>query len=177
MSNLLHVSAAPHARSKTTTKQIMRDVLIALLPATVFGMIYFGLNAVLVVIASVATAVATEYVYEKSDEAADHDCGLFRCSYRSADRDEYAAGNSILDADAWQYFCNHRSKDAVRWSGSELHEPGTGSKMFPDDFLCKVHDGISGGCNDRCDTAGSFEARGVHLRSGFVLRYDSRNHR
>ena len=66
MSNLLHVSAAPHARSKTTTKQIMRDVLIALLPATVFGMIYFGLNAVLVVIASVATAVATEYVYEKA---------------------------------------------------------------------------------------------------------------
>ena len=66
MSTLLHVSAAPHARSKTTTKQIMRDVLIALLPATVFGMIYFGLNAVLVVIASVATAVVTEYVYEKA---------------------------------------------------------------------------------------------------------------
>ena len=37
LSNLINVSAAPHVRSKVTTASIMRDVVIALLPATVFG--------------------------------------------------------------------------------------------------------------------------------------------
>ena len=63
---LLHVSSSPHARSRTTTAVLMRDVLIALLPATVFGIVYFGLNSLLVVVATVATAVLTEYIYEKA---------------------------------------------------------------------------------------------------------------
>ena len=63
---MLHVSSSPHARNHTTTAIIMRDVLIALLPAAIFGVIYFGLNALLVTIASVTTAVVTEYIYEKA---------------------------------------------------------------------------------------------------------------
>lgn len=66
MASMLHVSSSPHARSRITTASIMRDVLIALLPATAFGVIYFGVNALLVVVASVTVAVLTEYIYEKA---------------------------------------------------------------------------------------------------------------
>ena len=70
LSNLINVSAAPHVRSKVTTASIMRDVVIALLPATVFGIwnsqrYGLGLNAFLLLAVCVIFCVATEYVYEK----------------------------------------------------------------------------------------------------------------
>ena len=65
MSELLHVSSSPHVRSKITTNDIMLMVVIALLPATVFGIYNFGPRALLLILLSVATCVLTEYVYEK----------------------------------------------------------------------------------------------------------------
>lgn len=66
MSHLLHVSASPHIRSKVTTKQLMRDVVIALMPATLFGIGYFGVNALLIILATCTTAVLSEYIYERA---------------------------------------------------------------------------------------------------------------
>jgi electron transport complex protein RnfD len=54
------LSSSPHVRSVETTGRIMRDVIIALLPATVLGVIFFGLNALWVVLVSTAVAVGTE---------------------------------------------------------------------------------------------------------------------
>ncbi len=65
MGKLLNVSSSPHVRSKDTTKSIMTDVCIAMLPATVFGVYLFGIKALLVVIATVAACVVSEYVFEK----------------------------------------------------------------------------------------------------------------
>lgn len=65
MSELLHVSSSPHVRSKITTNDIMLMVVIALLPATVFGIYNFGPRALLLILLSVATCVLTEYIYEK----------------------------------------------------------------------------------------------------------------
>lgn len=65
MGKLLNVSSSPHVRSNETTKSIMTDVCIAMLPATAFGVVQFGIHALLVVIATVIACVASEYVYEK----------------------------------------------------------------------------------------------------------------
>ena len=65
MSEKYHVSASPHVRSDVSTKKIMRDVCIALLPATLFGIGFFGVKALLVILATCATCVLTEYVYQK----------------------------------------------------------------------------------------------------------------
>jgi electron transport complex protein RnfD len=54
------MSSSPHVRSSETTGRIMRDVLIALLPATVCGIYFFGWNAALVVLVGIAAAVGTE---------------------------------------------------------------------------------------------------------------------
>ena len=42
MSDLYNVTASPHIRSKASTSRIMLYVIIALLPATVFGIFNFG---------------------------------------------------------------------------------------------------------------------------------------
>lgn len=64
MSDLLNVSSGPHVRSKYTTSKIMGLVLLALLPATGYGIYHFGVRAALIVVISVATCVLTELVYE-----------------------------------------------------------------------------------------------------------------
>lgn len=64
MNELLHVSSSPHVRSKVRTDQIMLMVVIALLPASCFGIYNFGLRALMLICVSVATCVLTELIYE-----------------------------------------------------------------------------------------------------------------
>lgn len=65
MSDLLKVSSNPHIRAKDTTAKIMLYVIIGLLPATGFGIYNFGLRALLVILVTIVSTVATEYIYEK----------------------------------------------------------------------------------------------------------------
>lgn len=65
MSKLLNLSSNPHIRDNVTTAEIMRDVFIALIPTTLYGIIQWGFNATLVCILTVAAAVLSELVYEK----------------------------------------------------------------------------------------------------------------
>lgn len=66
MSDLMKVSSNPHIRSKVTTSNIMLAVVIALLPAAGFGIYNFGLDALILIIITVATTVLTEFIYEKA---------------------------------------------------------------------------------------------------------------
>ena len=61
--NTVQISGTPHVRKKRTTRGIMLDVLIALLPATVAGLVYFGARAAVTIVISVAASVATEWVW------------------------------------------------------------------------------------------------------------------
>lgn len=63
MQNKLTISSSPHLRTPDTTAGIMLDVIIALLPATIFGIIIFGLRSLLVVAVSIAAAVLSEFVW------------------------------------------------------------------------------------------------------------------
>lgn len=65
MSDLMKVSSNPHIRSKTSTGNIMLAVVIALLPATGFGIYNFGLDALILIAVTVASTVFTEYIYDK----------------------------------------------------------------------------------------------------------------
>lgn len=66
MENRLIVSSSPHVQTTTKVNTIMRDVIIALLPATFAGIYYFGLPALVNVIISVVGAVAAEYIVQKA---------------------------------------------------------------------------------------------------------------
>lgn len=63
---LLNVSSSPHIRSKLTTGSVMLDVVLALLPAAVFGIYRYGLHAFLVIAVSVLTAVLTEFLFDRA---------------------------------------------------------------------------------------------------------------
>lgn len=60
----LILSAAPHMRSKDSTRTIMRDVLIALSPAVIASVIIFGFRSLLVEAVCVASAVFFEWAFE-----------------------------------------------------------------------------------------------------------------
>ncbi|MBQ5672312.1 MAG: RnfABCDGE type electron transport complex subunit D, partial [Oscillospiraceae bacterium] len=59
------VSVSPHLHSKVSTKTLMRDVCIAMVPALVAAVLIFGVRALLVTAVSVAAAVLTEFLYQK----------------------------------------------------------------------------------------------------------------
>lgn len=59
------VSVNPHIYAKDTTQTIMRDVLIALFPAVIASIVFFGVKALLVEAVCVAVAVVCEWAFEK----------------------------------------------------------------------------------------------------------------
>lgn len=56
------VSSSPHFNGKKTTQNIMLDVIIALVPAMIASVVYFGLSAALVIVTSVTACVLCEYI-------------------------------------------------------------------------------------------------------------------
>ncbi|MBO7319901.1 MAG: RnfABCDGE type electron transport complex subunit D, partial [Clostridia bacterium] len=65
MAKKLTVSASPHVRSKETTTGIMLDVIIALVPALIMCVVYFGLRALVLTAVCVASCVVFEYISRK----------------------------------------------------------------------------------------------------------------
>ena len=56
------VTSSPHIRSKKNTKSIMLDVIIALIPTLLVGVLNFGMQALLVTVVSIVSALAAEWV-------------------------------------------------------------------------------------------------------------------
>ena len=65
MDKMLHVSSSPHVRAKDSTNRIMLYVILALLPTTLFGIFNFGPKSLLLIVLTIASCVATEWVFEK----------------------------------------------------------------------------------------------------------------
>ena len=63
MENKLHISVSPHIHRKRTTTTIMLDVIIALLPTTIAGVIFFGLRSLAVIGVCVGTSVLSEFLF------------------------------------------------------------------------------------------------------------------
>lgn len=65
LNEILTVSATPHLRTKETSSKIMIDVAIALMPALLASVYFFGARALVVTVASVVTAVLSEFIFQK----------------------------------------------------------------------------------------------------------------
>lgn len=68
MSDLYKVSSNPHVRDNNTTSSIMLDVIIALIPATIFGVYNAGndaIHAMLLILACVGSCIFFEYIFQK----------------------------------------------------------------------------------------------------------------
>lgn len=63
--HLLKVSSSPHIRTQDSVQRLMLDVIIALVPAIVAAVVYFGLRALWVILVSVVFCVLAEAVTQK----------------------------------------------------------------------------------------------------------------
>ena len=60
----LHISSTPHIHQKgSSTRNIMLDVVIAMLPAAIAGIVIFGIKALWVILTCVASAVLAEFLF------------------------------------------------------------------------------------------------------------------
>jgi len=65
MSILKNVSSSPHFRNKTNTQALMLDVIIAMVPASIFSVYNFGIKALLIIACTILACVASEYLWQK----------------------------------------------------------------------------------------------------------------
>lgn len=65
MSNKLSVSSSPHIHGEFSTQGIMLDVIISLIPVSVYGCVIFGLRAALILAVCVIGAVLSEFIWNK----------------------------------------------------------------------------------------------------------------
>lgn len=66
MSDKLYVvSSSPHARSKDTVSRTMRDVMLALTPAALFSIFFFGIDALLTIAICIGASVFAEWLFQK----------------------------------------------------------------------------------------------------------------
>lgn len=63
--NKLVVSSSPHIRTQVTTDKIMLDVIIALVPASIAAIVFFGWTALLNIVICVGTCVLSEYLFNR----------------------------------------------------------------------------------------------------------------
>lgn len=63
MDNSIVISTPPHVKSRRTTRKIMLDVLIALLPCAIMGCVFFGWQALVIELISVAICFLSEFCY------------------------------------------------------------------------------------------------------------------
>lgn len=63
--NNMTVSVSPHLRSERTTQKVMLDVIIALIPALIASVLFFGWRSLLLVCVSAAACVLSEYIWER----------------------------------------------------------------------------------------------------------------
>ena len=63
MSNMLSIAPSPHVHGVFSTRRLMVDVLIALAPAWLVGLWFFGLGAFIITIISVGCCVGFEYLF------------------------------------------------------------------------------------------------------------------
>ncbi|MEA1987081.1 MAG: RnfABCDGE type electron transport complex subunit D, partial [Candidatus Marinimicrobia bacterium] len=61
--NLLILKSSPHLKSDYSIKKVMQGVLFALLPATIFGVVIFGLRSLLMIGVGILSAVLTELIF------------------------------------------------------------------------------------------------------------------
>ena len=61
----LIVSSSPHIKSQRTTPFFMQDVVLALVPVLIMGVVYFSYRALLIVLISVLSCVFFESLYTK----------------------------------------------------------------------------------------------------------------
>jgi electron transport complex protein RnfD len=65
MSNLLNVSPSPHTHGKESTQKLMLNVVVALIPALIASVFYFGIGAIIVTATSVASCLFFEYLIQR----------------------------------------------------------------------------------------------------------------
>jgi electron transport complex protein RnfD len=61
----LLVSSAPHIHGKENTRNLMRDVIIALIPAVLVSIYYFGFAAIKLVLVGVISCMLVEFLIQK----------------------------------------------------------------------------------------------------------------
>ena len=126
MEDRLIVTASPHIRDASTTRGLMGNVVIALLPAVLAAGLIFGVQALVLVAVTTLACVAFEYIYEKLLKKAQHRGRPVRRCHRHHSGAEHARGHAALDRRCRRVRRHRHHEAAVRRPWLQLRQPRAG---------------------------------------------------
>lgn len=140
MNKLLHTSSSPHVRDQTDTTRIMIDVIIALMPATLYGIYQFKLNAALIVVVSVLTCVLSEYLFEyfMKKPITIKDCSAIVTRTHSCIKSSIHC--SFMDTSHRRSICDYYRKTVIWWVRTEFYESCFSCTLFLAYFIYWTND-------------------------------------
>ena len=112
----LVVSSSPHLRSGEDVEKMMWHVNLALLPAVVLSVYYFGFRALAIIVFSIAAAVATEAIIQKAT-GKDIYIADGSSSYRAPVGHEHACPCALVAARGRFGICHCSGEGSLRRSG------------------------------------------------------------
>lgn len=129
VSEKYQVSSSPHVRAKDSTSRVMLYVIIALLPATLFGIWNFGMHALLLILVTIASCLASEWIFDKivhKKQPAGSECGCHRTSSGT----EPAGRTSMVEAVIGSVFAIVIVKMMFGGLGQNFMNPALGGRCF-----------------------------------------------
>ena len=117
MDDRLIVTASPHIRDNATTRGLMGNVLIALVPSIVASGLIFGMRAILLTAVTTLACVVFEYLYCKLMHKPNPVGGSFCLRYRRDLGFEHAGQHAVVDCHCGRTGCYCYHQAAVRRPG------------------------------------------------------------
>ena len=140
MSEKYQVSSSPHVRAKDSTSNVMLYVIIALLPATFFGIWNFGYKALILILVTIAACLLSEWIFDRIVHKKNSLPDLSAVVTGLLLALNLPASISVVGGSHWCSLCNYHRKDDVWGTWTELYESGTWRTLFSADCLCGRHD-------------------------------------
>ena len=161
MDKKLIVSLSPHIGARTKTRNIMLDVIIALIPALIASVIIFGPRTLVVTCATVAACVLAEYICRKVMKRDNTVGDLSAIVTGMLLSFNLPSGIPIWIAVLGGVIAIVVVKQMFGGLGQNFVNPAAGSPYYFNDFISHSHDNLAGrhglrrGCRDNGDASGN----------------------
>lgn len=165
------VSPSPHVHSGNSIPNCMYNVLIALIPAFLVSLYFFGVGALVVTLTSVAACVLFEYLIQNSFESRTYRVGRFGHTYWSTVGLQCSVESPDMDYPHRSSRCHWYRENVVRWIRKQYFQSGSRRPCLPAHLVSRANDNVAQArcaihalprCRNGCDPTGIAQTRASH---------------
>lgn len=124
------VSSSPHISTTFTTRRMMLDVIIALVPATIASVLLYGFYPFCMMVLCVGSCVFAEWLFNCNRKKISERGRFVRNRHGHDFISQSSARRAVLRADGWRFLCNRDCEDALWRYRQNFANPAITARIF-----------------------------------------------